>query len=111
MTNPQDLKAGDRVRVTFEGVVHAYSDGSGVFTLIGTNLLLHGGDLAAAKVELLPPEPKPLEVGEVVGYDGAAWAVLATSGAYAWLKSGIAHRTIKIDCVSRPSGIPITGEA
>jgi hypothetical protein len=104
---PEELRKGDRVRVTFEGILNeewslAYQDGIVITMLDARN---------AATIERLPPEGKPLEAGEEVLFQHATFVVRAVIGDRAWIDSKAqqyADRIEHLKYLTRPHGPPIS---
>jgi hypothetical protein len=105
---PEDLKTGDRVRVTFEGEMGTGFVWLGDTTLgIAEFLLPH-----ASSLELLPPLEKELEVGEEVFWKGdGPYTVFAHHGNLAWLtlagNDGPNSCLHNVSDLRRPDGRPI----
>ena len=85
---PDDVKIGDRVRITVEGVVSdCLSDGGLDLKLTGADspILFSPSELAHATIERIP---EVIEAGDVVSVKDwtGEWTVLGIDGGSAWLK-------------------------
>lgn len=108
IVKPEDLKKGDRVRISYLGTVDEEGD---VVTKNGDIFFFAHLD-ETVTIERLPPEATPLEVGEWVEWDFITGdrqilpqrdIVKAVYGGEAWVR----HMLIPIAHLRRPNGQPI----
>jgi hypothetical protein len=105
----EDLREGDRVRVTFEGVMVSEI---GFRTESGYHFARDGSLIFAATIHRLPPKARPLEVGEVVFWkDDGPYEVFSHHGNLVWLKhhsnDGPNSLLHNVSDLRRPDGAPI----
>ena len=105
----EELKDGDRIRVTLEGVVKNVCAARHVGVILVGSASSDYLDRIALNAGKLERQVRPLEVGDAALADGQPVRILAIDDVYAWVRQeddGYHRYTVRLSVLERISDAP-----